>query len=236
MGYQAANGLEVNATTGQVSTVCWSESAWQAWRLGGDTWSQFVATGGAVDVNLELERRAAVAALKTQAHQVAQAAADSTPGLKRCTSWSGYGESGEECAYTFVAPSLSAPASETTGDTSRAVPQDTEVVSAGEQVLTSLVTMSVAVTKSSLTAKPKAALLAYFSKLKKSVWVPSKKAITLPALAIGNVSYRSSNSRICTVKGRVVTKKSSGTCTILTVVTVNPWTKFSTSKQYVLKK
>lgn len=232
VGYQAANGLQVNASTGVVTTECWSESAWKANRLGGDTWSQFVATGGAVDVDLEIERRAAVAALKAQAHSVAQAAADTTPGVKRCTHWSGYGESGEECAYAFVNPDSATPAPVTNTD----VPRDAQVVSAGEQVLASLSTMTSALRTSNLTDSAKTAATGLFSKLQKITWPKGSKAITLPATKVGTVIYKSGSSKVCSVKGRVVTRKSLGSCDIQTVLMVNPWTKVSTVKRLALKK
>jgi hypothetical protein len=52
----------------------------------------------------EVLRRANVASLKSQAKSVAQTAADKTPGIQRCSKWIGYGETGEECAYTFIEP------------------------------------------------------------------------------------------------------------------------------------
>jgi hypothetical protein len=42
--------------------------------------------------------------LISQAKTVAQNAANQTPGVRRCSSWSGYGEKGSECAYAFVDP------------------------------------------------------------------------------------------------------------------------------------
>lgn len=220
-GYQAANGLEVNATTGQVSTVCWSEKAWQAWQLGGELWVQFVATKGAVDVALEIDRRKAVEALKAQALAVAQSAADETPGVKRCTKWSGYGDSGEECAYTFVAPADA--------------PAEVQIISAGEQVLTTLASMPAAIKSSSLADSTKKLVAAYVSKLNLSVWPKGKKTAILPKPSAGKIIYKSTNTKVCSIVGNVVTKKSAGTCSILTVVAVNPWTKFSTTKQFVFK-
>lgn len=108
-GYQAANGLSVNATTGVTTTQCWSAEAWTAYRLGGVAWDKYQATGGGYDVAAEVDRRAKVAALVEQAKSVAQAAADTTPGVKRCSRWTGYGETGQECAYTFIDPATTAP-------------------------------------------------------------------------------------------------------------------------------
>lgn len=108
-GYQAANGLSVNVTTGQQTTQCWSQEAWTAYRLGGIVWEKYQATGGGYDVAAELDRREKLAALILQAKGVSQAAADATPGIKRCSTWTGYGETGQECSYTFINPTVNNP-------------------------------------------------------------------------------------------------------------------------------
>lgn len=104
VGFQGANGLVTNATTGQTTTQCWAKDAWDAWRLGGDVWQQFQSSGGTYDVAAEIDRRNKVADLKARALAVANAAAAFTPGVKRCSSWTGYGETGKECAYSFIDP------------------------------------------------------------------------------------------------------------------------------------
>ena len=134
-GFQAANGLIADASTRQTYTECWPERAWTAYRLGGDAWELFKATGGSYDPSVEVERRSKVELLKSKAKEVAEAAARTTPGIERCSSWSGFGESGRECAYAFVAPtssSASAPASSTTSPvtTSVTVRSSTESASA----------------------------------------------------------------------------------------------------------
>ena len=106
-GYQGANGVTVDTSTGKTTTQCWTTEAWQAWVLGGTVWEKYQSSGGAYDVAAEVDRRAKLAALKQQAHSVAQAAADGTPGVRRCSAWTGYGESGEECAYSFIVPPAS---------------------------------------------------------------------------------------------------------------------------------
>jgi len=103
IGFQAANGIIVAIGTGTF-TECWPETAWQAWRLGGSTWEQFKSSNGTYNVQAVIDLNAAIADLKSQAKQVAQTAADTTPGIQRCSKWSGYGQSGQECAYAFVAP------------------------------------------------------------------------------------------------------------------------------------
>jgi len=103
IGFQAANGIIVAIGTGTF-TECWPENAWNAWRLGGTTWEDFKNSGGTTNVQAVIDLNAAIAALKSEAKTVAQAAADLTPGIQRCSKWSGYGQSGQECAYTFLAP------------------------------------------------------------------------------------------------------------------------------------
>lgn len=103
VGYQAANGIIVAIGKGTY-TECWPTNAWQAWQLGGSTWEQFKSSGGSLNVQAVIDLNNAIAALKSEAKIVAQTAADSTPGIQRCSKWSGYGQSGQECAYTFVAP------------------------------------------------------------------------------------------------------------------------------------
>lgn len=103
VGFQAANGVIVAIGTGTF-TECWPENAWNAWRLGGTTWEDFKNSGGTTNVQAVIDLNAAIATLKSEAKTVAQNAADSTPGIQRCSKWSGYGQSGQECAYTFLAP------------------------------------------------------------------------------------------------------------------------------------
>ena len=118
-GYQGANGVIVAIGIGTF-TECWPTAAWEANRIGGNVWEQFKASGGTYDVMTEVTRRANVASLKSQAKSVAQTAADKTPGIQRCSKWTGYGETGEECAYTFIQPTGST--SSGTGNTAIVIP------------------------------------------------------------------------------------------------------------------
>ena len=129
-GYQGANGIIVAIGTGTF-TECWPENAWAAYRLGGSIWEQFKSSGGTYDATAESDRRNRVTELKALAKSVAQTAADQTPGIQRCSKWSGYGETGQECAYTFVKPSASSSntstgvaASETSTATSSTSPKE----------------------------------------------------------------------------------------------------------------
>lgn len=104
IGYQGANGLIVAIGIGTF-TECWPANAWAAYRLGGSIWESFKSSGGTYDALAEVKRRENIETLKREAKRVAQLAADQTPGVQRCSRWTGYGESGTECAYAFVAPS-----------------------------------------------------------------------------------------------------------------------------------
>jgi hypothetical protein len=115
-GFQAANGVIAAIGVGTF-TECWPENAWSAYRLGGTVWEQFKNSGGTYDAKAEIDRRSRVTELRALAKSVAQTAADQTPGIQRCSRWTGYGESGQECAYTFVKPdpSVSSPSSTPAG-------------------------------------------------------------------------------------------------------------------------
>ena len=103
-GFQAANGVIVDVSKKKEFTECWPTKAWAAHQLGGDAWDLFKATGGSYDPAIEIDRRAKVDLLKAKAKEVALIAANQTPGIERCSSWSGYGETGKECAYVFIDP------------------------------------------------------------------------------------------------------------------------------------
>jgi hypothetical protein len=131
VGYQAANGIIVAIGKGTY-TECWPTNAWQAWQLGGSTWEQFKSSGGSFNVQAVIDLNNAIAALKSEAKSVAQTAADSTPGIQRCSKWSGYGQSGQECAYTFVAPTpgtvIPAPGTSDTATVTTVKPTETTTV------------------------------------------------------------------------------------------------------------
>lgn len=112
VGFQAANGLIADVSTKKTYTECWPLRAWTANRLGGEAWELFKATGGTYDPTIEVERREKVALLRARAKAVAESAAKLTPGIERCSSWSGFGESGRECAYAFIAPPSSSPSTQ----------------------------------------------------------------------------------------------------------------------------
>lgn len=205
-GYQAANGLQVNATTHEVTTECWSAAAWKAWQLGGAVWQQFQSSGGTFDVQAELDRRSAVEQVKAQALANAQAAAQAKPGIRHCSAWSGFGESGVECAYAFEAPS--ATASQDSAQTTQPSASDVAIDS----------TLQV---------------LAAVSKVATAV---SSKTVVLPKSTKATISYRSKTAKVCSVSKNLVSRKAQGTCLIsVTIITADKTTTTSTRK-IVFKK
>ena len=144
-GFQAANGLIVDVSAKKTYTECWPLRAWTAYRLGGEAWELFKATGGTYDPTVEVERREKVALLKAKAKQVAETAARQTPGIERCSAWSGFGESGRECAYAFIAPSSSSPER---GSTASPAASESQSVTQSQTVTVVTVTSSPVVSES----------------------------------------------------------------------------------------
>jgi hypothetical protein len=128
-GYQAAtNSLPGNIDGG--ATECWPDNAWAAYSIGGDVWSQFKSSNGSLNAQAEATRRVQVNAIRALALQQAQNLANLTLGIKRCNSWSGFGESGQECAYIPIQNnSLGGNTSSSSSETATSVlKQGTEVV------------------------------------------------------------------------------------------------------------
>lgn len=209
-GFQAANGIVVNATTHQVQTQCWSAAAWSAWLIGGQTWASFESSGGAVDVQAELNRRAAVANLKARALASAQQAAEQTPGVRRCSAWSGYGESGSECAYSFVTPVQQPEAS-------------------SSQNLTAPEQQSPATQPSNFTPQQVKALAA----VSKVAAFSKAKTVALPTGS--QIRYSSLTPRICTVSANKVKKLANGTCKISVKITDKSSISLSVTKKITFK-
>lgn len=133
VGFQGANGIIVAIGIGTF-TECWPKNAWDAYRLGGTYWELYKSSGGTYDIQAVITRLAEIANYKAQAKVIAQRAADLTPGIQRCSSWSAYGESGQECAYTFVAPTTSTSTNTSSTSDSTTV---TSVVNADSRTVTS---------------------------------------------------------------------------------------------------
>jgi hypothetical protein len=128
-GYQAAT----NALPGIIdggATECWPDNAWAAYSIGGDIWTQFKTTNGNLNAQAEATRRVQVNAIRALALQQAQNLANLTPGIKRCNSWTGFGESGQECAYIPIQNnSFGGMTSSSNGDTSTSIlKKTTEVI------------------------------------------------------------------------------------------------------------
>lgn len=127
--FQAASNT-INTGVEYGATECWPANAWAAYSIGGDVWAQFKASNGSIDAQAEAARRIQVNAIRALALQQAQTLANATPGIKRCNSWSGFGEVGQECAYIPVQNNSAGPMSTiSTGETTTSVlRKTTEVV------------------------------------------------------------------------------------------------------------
>jgi len=97
-GYQAATN-PINTGTEYGATECWPSNAWAAYSVGGGVWAKFKQSNGSIDAEAEAARRIQVNAVRALALQQAQQFANQTIGIKRCATWSGFGETGQECAY-----------------------------------------------------------------------------------------------------------------------------------------
>ncbi len=162
VGFQAANGLIADVALRKTFTECWPERAWTAYRLGGEAWELYKATGGSYDPSVEIDRRNKVLLLRAKAKQIAEAASQLTPGVERCSSWSGFGESGRECAYTFVTPngqSVSSSVSQSVSTSSSGVGSQTNSNSATTGSSSISVALSSAVVEGSSTTVARASLL-----------------------------------------------------------------------------
>ena len=128
-GFQAASNSIPGVIEGG-ATECWPANAWAAYSIGGDVWQQFKSSNGSIDAQAEASRRIQVNANRALALTQAQTLANQTPGIKRCNSWSAFGESGQECAYIPIQNNvLGQISTSSAGDTSTSViARKTEVV------------------------------------------------------------------------------------------------------------
>lgn len=210
-GFQAANGIVVNATTHQVQTQCWSPAAWSAWIIGGQTWATFESSGGAVDVQAEINRRAAVVNLKARALASAQQAAEQTPGVRRCSAWSGYGESGSECAYSFISPTqqTQVPSNQPLAAPDQSAPDAQPVSFTPQQVK----------------------VLAAVNKIRT---VTTGKTVVLP---LGSqIRYLSLTPKVCALSTNKIKKLATGTCKISVKITDKSSISLSVIKKITFKK
>jgi hypothetical protein len=102
VGFDAATNPINTGFSEYGATECWPANAWAAYSIGGDVWTKFKSTNGSINAEAEASRRIQVNALRALALQQSQQLANQTIGIKRCASWSGFGESGQECAYIPV--------------------------------------------------------------------------------------------------------------------------------------
>lgn len=102
VGFQAASNSLPGVAGIYGLTECWPENAWAAYSIGGEIWQSFKLSNGTTDAVAEQTKQIQLNALRSLALIEAQKAANETVGLKRCINWSGFGETGQECAYIPV--------------------------------------------------------------------------------------------------------------------------------------
>ena len=89
-GYQGANGIIVDIGNGTF-TECWPAKAWNAWRIGGNTWEQFKSSGGSYDPSAAIANeenyRLAVRAAQAAAEEESKAWNAANPGKQKCVQW-----------------------------------------------------------------------------------------------------------------------------------------------------
>ena len=255
-GYQAANGIIVAIGTGTF-TECWPANAWNANRLGGDYWNQFVSSGGTYDVQSVIDQLAGIATYKSKALVLAQSAADLTPGIQRCSAWSAYGQSGQECAYAFIKPTGN-PAADTTTtsdpktvsdviselakefnkleETSTVNSSDTKTVQLQKVEITTSLTKINDLIKAVATSKSEIRTLTdlsnRFSKLAK---VTSSFKVVLPQAPKVVEKASISTPNVCTVKNLLVEAQNTGKCTVSYSITGSSGNTFTTKKTITFK-
>lgn len=228
-GFQAANGLIVDVGTHKTYTECWPERAWIAYRLGGEAWDLYKATGGSYDPSVEIDRRNKVLLLRSKAKAIAEAASLQTPGVERCSAWSGFGESGRECAYAFVTPSgqtISSSVSPSTVSTSSGVDTSTSSNSSATGSSSISVALSTAIVEGSSTTVARTSLLitpdsveaSSISQLAMSITYLSaiqKTAVQLlPKDRSLNYSVKSLTPKVCQASSLRVRINKSGVCKV----------------------
>lgn len=256
VGYQAANGIVVAIGTGTF-TECWPENAWNANRLGGDYWNQFVASGGTYDIKSVIDQLAGIATYKSKALALAQTAADLTPGIQRCSTWTAYGQSGQECAYAFVKPSGSPDSGTVTvidtatvsdeisdlakefnnlEETSTANILETSTVLLQKVKINTTLNKLNALIKTVATSKNEIKVLTELSnRFSKIAAKTSFRKIELPQAS--NVVEKASSltPNVCSVKTLVVEAQQSGKCIVSYSLTGSSGNTFTTKKTITFK-
>jgi hypothetical protein len=255
-GYQAANGIIVAIGTGTF-TECWPANAWNANRLGGDYWNQFVSSGGTYDIQSVIDQLAGIATYKSKALVLAQSAADLTPGIQRCSSWSAYGQSGQECAYAFIKPTGNSVSDTSTVSDTKTVTdviselakefsnlEETSTVDSVDSKTVELQKVKINTTltkineliKTVATSKNEIKALTdlsnRFSKLATST-IAQKVALPQASKVVEKASSLTPN--VCTVKNLLVEAQNTGRCTISYSITGASGNTFTTKKTITFK-
>lgn len=235
-GFQAANGLIADASTKKTYTECWPQNAWTAYQLSGDAWAMFKATGGTYDPAAEIDRRAKIALLVAKAKEVALAAANETPGIERCSSWSGFGESGRECAYVFIDPATQASSETTESAPAESQPGETEDQTIEVGLDTVRVELSsLAISRIAPSIAPTASEGEKIANLAKSfaALAPLQKTTlrNLPKVAGLKYTVKSVSKSVCQASTHRVRINKKGVCTIEIEATDSAGNVFSFAKR-----
>ena len=197
-----------------------------------------------------------IASLKAAARIVAQLAANSTPGIQRCSNWKGFGQSGQECAFTYLGlgekPLVSddsdtptQPTSETTTATSQSSQNSDSSTATSATNSSGLVAVSVEGTSKQIatlipklvqTVAEQASLVKILTKLdalrpltySKTQALPNERSIEETAVSL--------TPDICSVKGTKVTSLKPGKCVFSYELVGASGNSFTVEKEIVFKK
>jgi hypothetical protein len=216
-------GMTFDARSGHVSTQCYTQFYWDANMMGGEVFMEFdaVIRAGYTPGEAMIERvtaavadwkaeRIAIDELRDDAQRRAQAAADASPGDVICKAWSytsrynGSG-GGSVCAVNNnpVDVSVRQPA-----------PVQIESLTASSTSAAASIAAAPSAAASMLKASTTPAATRYFTRTSKLQSLSGFATnITFPKAPKGSkIKIIKSKGDSCTVKGRVVRVKASGTC------------------------
>ena len=257
-GYRSSSN-QINAGMSEYgATECWPENAWAAYSVGGDTWTQFKTSNGSASALAEITRKVQVNILRAFALAQAQQSANETIGTKRCNSWSGYGESGQECAYIPVQSSIPlignpiptagdvSSSSVPPTDTATATVSTAPVVVSGTGTDTSTATMNsgTSATQDSLTSISKTiaskseskSLSNLITKLINATIARYSPKVVLPSASGVEEVAISLTPQFCSVSGMNVLSIKKGSCQVAYSVTGASGKSFTTVKTFDFKR
>ena len=177
------------------------------------------------------------------AKKEAQKAADATPGIERCSTWSSNNQSGKECAFTALSSGQKLPVSEasdtptekTTGSTSTKVElKETGVTAISvEGTVKQLATLIPKVVE---TVTEQKALQKILSKIDKIRPVTYSKVQALPIEQVVTETLVSLTLDICTVDGTQLRSLKPGKCIFTYELVGKSNNSFTIEKEIMFKK